>query len=142
MESFKAVTPCVQIGTVGDFILFDTPGFNDSDINRSDKSILIETIKTIRQSIQDPTEGISAFIQCIMPNAAQRITDTAIGAMNLILFTLNCFNLKSDIINHPKLFVIFNDVSKYGNEYDPLTISKLSQSSIQSAKDLEEKRIE
>ena len=45
MESFKAVTPCVQMGTVGVMILFDTPGFNDSDVSRSDKSIFIETVK-------------------------------------------------------------------------------------------------
>ena len=45
MESFKAVTPCVQMGTVGGMIMFDTPGFNDSDVTRSDKSILIETVK-------------------------------------------------------------------------------------------------
>ena len=45
MESFKAVTPCVQMGIVGGMTLFDTPGFNDSDVNRSDKSILIETVK-------------------------------------------------------------------------------------------------
>ena len=51
MESYKAVTPCVQLGTVGEMNLFDTPGFNDSDINRSDKSILIETVKTLRPMI-------------------------------------------------------------------------------------------
>ena len=51
MQSYKAVTPCVQMGTVGDMTLFDTPGFNDSDINRSDKSILIETVKTLRPTI-------------------------------------------------------------------------------------------
>ena len=69
--------------------------------------------------IQDQSEGISGFIQCIMPNAAQRITDTAISAMNLMLFTLNCFNMKADLNNHPQIFVIFNDVSKFGNDYDP-----------------------
>ena len=62
MQSYKAVTPCVQMGTVGDMTLFDTPGFNDSDINRSDKSILIETVKTLRPTIYDPEQGISSFI--------------------------------------------------------------------------------
>ena len=54
-KSFKAVTPCVQMGTVGDMTLFDAPGFNDSDVNRSDKSVLIETIKTIRPMIKNQT---------------------------------------------------------------------------------------
>ena len=62
MESFKAVTPCVQMGTVGEMTLFDTPGFNDSDVNRSDKSILIETVKTQRPMIKDKSKGISSFI--------------------------------------------------------------------------------
>ena len=124
MESFKAVTPCVQMGSVGDMTLFDTPGFNDSDINRSDKSILIETVKTLRSIIQDPKQGISSFIQCIMPNAAQRITEITINAMSLMLFTLNSFDSSTDILNHPRLIVVFNDVSKYGNDYDPLTVDK------------------
>ena len=62
MQSFKAVTPCVQMGTVRDMSLIDTPGFNDSDANRSDKIILIETIKTLRPMIKNPRKGISSFI--------------------------------------------------------------------------------
>ena len=62
MQSFKAVTPCVQMGTVRDMSLIDTPGFNDSDVNRSDKIILIETIKTLRPMIKNPRKGISSFI--------------------------------------------------------------------------------
>ena len=58
------------MGTIRDVTLFDTPGFNDSDVNRSDKSILIEMVKTLRPSIKDSEKGISSFIQCIMPNAA------------------------------------------------------------------------
>ena len=59
-----------------------------------------------------------------MPNAAQRITDTAISAMNLVLFTLNCFKEEINITDHPRLFVIFNDVSKYGKDYDPLIVGQ------------------
>ena len=62
MQSFKAVTPCVQMGTVRDMSLIDTPGFNDSDVNRSDKIILVETIKTLRPMIKNPRKGISSFI--------------------------------------------------------------------------------
>ena len=59
-----------------------------------------------------------------MPNASDRFTDTAISAMNSMLFTLNCFNYSSNIDtkNHPRLIVIFNDVSLYGNDYDPYSI--------------------
>ena len=80
------------MGTVGGANLFDTPGFNDSDVTRSDKSILIEAVKTLRPMIKDENRGISSFIHCIMPNASHRITDTTVIAMKLILFTLNCFN--------------------------------------------------
>ena len=107
------------MGTVGDMTLFDTPGYNDSDVTRSDKSILIETIKTLRPMIKNKNKGISSFIQCIMPNAAHRITDTTINSMNLFLFTLNCLDQPIDINNHPKLFIIFNNVSLYGDTYDP-----------------------
>ena len=50
------------MGTVGVSTLFDTPGFNDSDVNRSDKSILVESIKTIRPMIKDANKGISSLI--------------------------------------------------------------------------------
>ena len=42
--------------------------------------------------------------------------------MNYVLFSLNSFNEKTDINKQPKIFIIFNDVSRYGNDYDPLTI--------------------
>ena len=124
MSSFKAVTPCVQIGTVGNLTLIDTPGFNDSDVNRSDKSIFIEMIKTVRPIIRDEKQGISSFVQCIMPNAAHRITDTTIKAMNHILFILNSFSRSTTLKNHPNMLVIFNDVSLYGDDYDPNTIGQ------------------
>ena len=57
-----------------------------------------------------------------MPNAAHRITDTTINAMKLIMFTLNCLNQPIDIENHPKLMIIFNNVSMYGDNYDPYTV--------------------
>ena len=85
------------MGTVGVVTLFDTPGFNDSDVNRSDKSILIETIKTIRPMIRDASKGISSLVQCIMPNAAHRITDTTINANKLILFIFKCLNKPIDV---------------------------------------------
>ena len=57
-----------------------------------------------------------------MPNAAERITDTTVKAINLVLFTLNCINSPIDVLNHPKIFIIFNNVSLYGDNYDPMTV--------------------
>ena len=42
--------------------LIDTPGFNDSDIRRSDKNILIELINTVRPIVTDKNQGITSFI--------------------------------------------------------------------------------
>ena len=130
------------MGKVGFTTLFDTPGFNDSDINRSDKSILIETIKTIRPIIKDNKKGISSFIQCIMPNAAHRITDTTINANKLILFIFNCLTKPIDISKHPKFLIVFNNVSKYGNNYDPLTVDNSKPKEVLDAIESSKKRAE
>ena len=42
-------------------ILIDTPGFNDVDIRKSDKNIMIELINTIRPILADSKQGISSF---------------------------------------------------------------------------------
>ena len=42
--------------------LIDTPGFNDSDIKRSDKNIMIELINSIRPLMTDKEEGINSFL--------------------------------------------------------------------------------
>ena len=52
-KSYASVTPCVKIGSTGDMTLIDTPGFNDADIQRQDKNIMIELIKTIRPMLYD-----------------------------------------------------------------------------------------
>ena len=41
--------------------LIDTPGFNDVDIRKSDKNIMIELINTIRPILADSKQGISSF---------------------------------------------------------------------------------
>ena len=70
MESFKSVTSCVQLGSVGNMILIDTPGLNDPDARRTDKNIHIEMIKNLSNQLYDSEEGISSLILCVMPNAS------------------------------------------------------------------------
>ena len=52
-ESFKSVTSCVKLGTVGDITLIDTPGLNDPNQRRSDKNIYIEIIKSLSIELRD-----------------------------------------------------------------------------------------
>ena len=47
MKSFQSVTSCVQIESVGNLSLMDTPGLNDPNAILSDKNIYIELIKTL-----------------------------------------------------------------------------------------------
>ena len=53
MESFKSVTSCVQLGSVGPVTLIDTPGFNDPDARMTDKNIHIEMIKNLRNQLYE-----------------------------------------------------------------------------------------
>ena len=50
-----------------------------------------------------------------MPDSSDRLRETSIKAMNHVLFTLNSLHPNTDVKNHPKLIVIFNDVSLYEN---------------------------
>ena len=52
-KNFQAVTSCVKVATTGTMTLIDTPGFNDVDKNKSDKSIMIELINAIRPILTD-----------------------------------------------------------------------------------------
>ena len=42
--------------------LIDTPGFDDDDLNRTDKTILNELTKSIRPRLYCKSEGITAFV--------------------------------------------------------------------------------
>lgn len=112
------------MGTIGDMTLIDTPGFNDPDIAVSDKNIYIEIVKSLSSTLYDPTQGISSFILCVMPNESQRIRDSTINAMNNMLFMLNSLDERTDISLHPKFKIIFNNVSRHGDSYDPETIGE------------------
>ena len=121
-KSFGSVTSCVKVGTTGDMILIDTPGFNDTNVQRSDKRILNELIQTIRPMLYDSKVGISGFIQCIMPDESDRIRATSMKAMNQMLFILNSFDARADVGTHPRMILVFNDVSLHSTEDKPETI--------------------
>ena len=53
-----------------------------------------------------------------MPDASNRIRETSISAMNNILFLLNSIDPKTNPKDHPRLIVIFNDVSRHELLYD------------------------
>ena len=58
-----------------------------------------------------------------MPDSSDRLRATSIKAMNHVLFTLNSMHPYTDITNHPKFIVIFNDVSLYEN----VSLDKLAE---------------
>ena len=56
-----------------------------------------------------------------MPDSSHRLRASSIKAMNHVLFTLNSMHPDTDIANHPKFIIIFNDVSLYrGVSFDNL----------------------
>ena len=92
--------------------------------------------------VRDASKGISSLVQCIMPNAAHRITDTTINANKLILFIFNCLTKPIDISKNPKFLIVFNNVSKYGNNYDPLNVDQIKPKEVLKAIESSEKRAE
>ena len=124
MASFKSVTSCVQMATVGGMTLIDTPGLNDPNARRSDKNIHIEMIKNLSVRLYDPQQGLSSLMLCVMPNASQRITDSTIKGMNSMLFMFSCLDERVDITNLPKFHVIINNVSRFGDQADLESIEK------------------
>ena len=53
-----------------------------------------------------------------MPNASERITETAIKSMNSMLFMFNSLDERTDITLHPRIHIVFNNVSRFGEDYD------------------------
>ena len=59
-------------------ILIDTPGTNDPDKKRQDKTVYNETINTVRSLTTTECQGIGSFTQCIMPDKGWRIRRTTV----------------------------------------------------------------
>ena len=102
--------------------MMDTPGLNDPNFERSDKNIIIEMMKNLSAKLGDKDQGISSLILCVMPDASQRIRDTTIRAVNNMFLMFNSLDERVDISIHPRYQIIFNDVSRYGDKYDPARI--------------------
>ena len=76
-------------------------------------------IKNLRLKLIDPTQGISSLVLCLLPNASQRIRDTVVKAMRTMFLMFDSLDERIDVKDHPKYMVVFNNVSKYGDDYDP-----------------------
>ena len=70
-----------------------------------------ELINAIRPMLLNNNQGISSFTQCIMPDESDRIRESSIKGMNNILLMLQSFDPKTDISKHPRMVIIFNNVS-------------------------------
>ena len=99
--------------------LMDTQGLNDPNAERSDKNIIIEMIENLKAKLNDKDQGISSLILCVLPNASQRIRDTTIKAIINMFVMFGSLDERVDVSLHPKYHIIFNNVSRYGDNYDP-----------------------
>ena len=97
----------------------DTQGLNDPNAERSDKNIIIEMMENLKVKLYDKDQGISSLILCVMPNASQRIRDTTIKAIINMFVMFGSLDERVDASLHPKYHIIFNNVSRYGENYDP-----------------------
>ena len=111
-KSATAITTKVKVSTTGNMTLIDSPGMNDPDKKRTDVQIQIELINTIRTIFTSASQGITSICQCIMPDAGGRIKRSEIESMSRILLSLTSLYEDSDPEKHPKMCIIFNNVSK------------------------------
>ena len=75
-----------------------------------------------------------------MPNASHRIEATSIKAMSSMFLMFNSLDSRVDITMHPKFYIIINNVSRYGESYDPVVIKQQIENG--KAKDLDDLSLE
>ena len=106
------MTTKVKVIKTGNLTLIDSPGSNDPDKKRTDVQIGIELVNTISAILKSRQQGINTITQCIMPDAGGRIKRSAITSMVSMLLVLTSIYEDSNPDMHPRLCVIFNNVSK------------------------------
>ena len=111
-KSIESVTTKVRIAQAGNCILIDTPGTNDPNRKRHDNLIQVELINSTRDLLKSKTQGINSLVQCILPSLSQRIQRSAIESMATALLTFNCLHKDANMSKHPRVCVVFNNVSK------------------------------
>jgi hypothetical protein len=82
--------------------LIDSPGFNDPNKARTDKAIFMDLINTIREPLKSPEQGITMFIQCIMPDKSDRIRQSVINSMMNFLLILSVFHKDTTVADLKK----------------------------------------
>ena len=48
--------------------------------------------------------------------------DTTVKAMNIMFLMFGSLDERINVKLHPKYFVVINNVSKYGDDYDPVAV--------------------
>ena len=94
-------------------ILIDIPGTNDPKKKMLDAQIYIEMTNAIRVLLYSMEEGISTFTQCILLPASKRLRHSVLDSMANLLLMLSSFQEGTDLENHPRICVFFNNVSKH-----------------------------
>ena len=96
--------------------MIDSPGSNDNDKRRRDQDIQFELMNTVRSIFSTSDQGVNAFILCVMIDEGNRIKSTSISAMCDMLLALTSIYKNSDPKAHPKMFVMFNNISRYSSK--------------------------
>ena len=65
-----------------------------------------------------------------MPDESDRIRESSIKGMNNILLVLQSFEPETDISNHPRIVIIFNNVSCQFTEATEQEVEKLKKERI------------
>ena len=113
-------TSCVQLGSIGNLTLINTPATSNPIGESSDDDRFIEIIRSISIQLNDPNQGISSLIQCIKVNSINKIGLNTVRALMNAFSIFHSLNSKTDMAIHPRYHIIVNDMSKHGKEYDPV----------------------
>ena len=58
-------------------------------------------------------QGVNTIVQCVMADPSGRIKFSTIRAMATMMLTLTCLYEEADLERHPRICIIFNNVSNY-----------------------------